>query len=46
MLLIVRIREGLDREVAQMNVTPKEKAVRFRTLRDGPAPLILPNPWI
>ena len=28
-----------------MSVTPKEKAVRFRALHDGPGAFVIPNPW-
>jgi 2-methylisocitrate lyase-like PEP mutase family enzyme len=28
-----------------MNVTQTEKAVRFRTLHDGPDTFVIPNPW-
>ena len=28
-----------------MNVTQTEKAVRFRSLHDGPDTFVIPNPW-
>lgn len=34
-----------DGEGILMSVTQKEKAVRFRTLHDGPGAFVIPNPW-
>jgi 2-methylisocitrate lyase-like PEP mutase family enzyme len=28
-----------------MSVSPKERAVRFRSLHDGPGAFVMPNPW-
>src|SRR5947207_1191958 len=28
-----------------MTTTQKDKAVRFRTLHDGPGAFVIPNPW-
>ena len=36
---------GSDRLVTLMGIAQNEKAVRFRTLNDGPGAFVIPNPW-